>query len=304
MNFLDLDNSFEESKFIVIPAEIGGTSVGSKGAEKAPESIIKASWQIEDFDTELRFDLTQDKFHTTAPVRNLDDLYKLSLKTFKEGKIPIIIGGEHFISHAVIKAMSDVYGRNISAVFFDAHADMFDEFSGNRMSHACALFLSLPFLKDFISIGVRNIAKRELEIIKNKRLEESFIFFEDAIIVDRKTGEVKINIKLIDKKIRNLKGEAIYISFDFDFIDPGYLPSLSTPEPPGFSFIQTFFILRRIISYFGNRIKGFDFVEFCPQGIFSSDVSAAKVISKSAAYLSYEITRKTKNLKNKKIYAR
>lgn len=299
MNFLGLDHSFEESRFIVIPAEIGGTSVGSKGAENAPESIIKASWQIEDWDTELKFDFTEEKFHTTKPLHKLDELYEASLKVFREGKIPVIIGGEHFISHVVLKAMKEVYGEDISAIFFDAHADMFDEFNGNKMSHACALFLSLPFINDFISIGVRNIAKREIQIIREKALEDKFIFFEDVVRIE-KSGETKINVKLIDKKIRKLKGKVIYISFDFDFVDPGYLPSLSTPEPPGFSYMQTFFVLKTIINYFGDKIKGFDFVEFCPQGIFSSEVSAAKIISKSLAYLSFkQLSNKVTGKKNK-----
>lgn len=301
MNFLDLDHSFEESNFIIIPVKIGGTSVGSKGAEEAPEHIIKASWQIEDFDTELKFDFTEKKFHTTSPVYKLEDLYELSLKVFREQKIPIVIGGEHFISHIVLKALKDAYKGDISAIFFDAHADMFDEFKGNKMSHACALFLSLPFIKDFISIGTRNIAKREIEIIEEKKLKDKFIFFEDVVRIDEKSGNLKLNIKLIDKKIRTLKGQIIYISFDFDSLDPGYLPALSTPEPPGFSFIQTFFILRRIIDHFGDKIKGLDFVEYCPQGIFASDVSAAKIISKAAAYLSGKITdRKPKKNKAKK----
>ncbi|MCS7214258.1 MAG: arginase family protein [Candidatus Calescibacterium sp.] len=286
MNFLDFDHSFGEAKFIIIPSKIGGTSVGSKGAEEAPDHIIKASWQIEDWDTELKFDFTESKFHTFKPVRNLEELYEASLFVLKHNKIPVVIGGEHFISHVVLRAMKEVLGE-VSVIFFDAHADMFDEFNGNKFSHACALFLSLPYIKDFVSIGVRNVAKREVDIINNLGLKDKFLFFEDFVYVDRKEGCVKMNLDLLDQKIESLKGAFIYLSFDYDFIDPGYLPSLSTPEPPGFSFVQTLFIIRRIIEHFGQKIRGFDFVEFCPQGIFASDVSAAKIIAKSLSYLAY-----------------
>lgn len=286
MNFLDIHNSFDEARFVIIPAKIGGTSVGQKGAQNAPEHIIRASWQIEDWDTELRFDFTRSKLHTMPPITSLEELYEVSLRVIERRKTPIIIGGEHTLTHVVIKALKEKH-KSVSAVFFDAHADMFDEFEGNKVSHACALFLSLPFLKDFISIGIRNIAVKELKMIKELKLEDRFVFFEDLVYIDEHDGGTKIRVNLVEEKLKDLSGDSIYISFDFDFLDPSCIPSLSTPEPPGLSFVQAFFILRKVIQHFRDRIKGVDFVEFCPQDLFASDVSAAKVISKVIAYLSF-----------------
>lgn len=283
MGFLGFEHSFDESAFVIIPAQIGGTSCGLPGASDAPEKIISASWQIEDWDTELRFDFTSAKFHTTTKIRNLDDLFHLSLRAIQSDKIPVVIGGEHLLTHVVLKALSIKYGK-VSAVFFDAHADMFDEFQGNRMSHACALFLSLPFLHDFISVGVRNVSKREIEMIRQLGLRDKFILFEDMVFVDEVTGEVRMDVGVLDRKLGALEKGPIYVSFDFDFLDPAYLPDVSTPEPPGFSFVQALFVLRRVLMRFGREVVGMDFVELCP-GHFASEVSAAKLIAKAIAYV-------------------
>ncbi len=280
--FLALESSFDESYFIIIPAGIGGTSVGNKGAEKSPEAIIKASFHLEDIDTELKFNFTEAGIYTFSSCSDIKSLQSAVLRVISEGKFPIIIGGEHFITYAVLQVMKEIFGE-ISAIFFDAHADMFQEFDGNPFSHACALHLSLPYLKDFISIGVRNVAPAEMEEIKRRGLTRNFLFFEDVL------DENRLNLEVIKRRLKEIKDKSryIYISFDFDFVDPAFLPSLSTPEPLGFSLRETFSILKETIFELSELIKGIDFVEFCPQGFLYADITASKIIAKSIAYISF-----------------
>lgn len=280
-SFLGISEDPSEARFIVVPAKIGGTSVGRKGAEKAPEKIISASWQLEDFDTETKTVFIQEGIATESPCRNLNQLAKKVEKIISDGKFPIVIGGEHFITHQVLKIFKKFYG-SVGAIFFDAHADMFPEFDGRKIHHACALYLSLPYIDDFLCIGVRNLSPIELEEIKAKKLEERFLFFEDFF--PNFLGQTP-SYHLLTNKLEKIKANAIYISFDFDFVDPSAIPSLSTPEPPGFSFRETLDILKKIISFFGSRIKGADFVEFCPDKNFFAEVSAAKIISKTISYI-------------------
>jgi agmatinase len=285
--FLDIDSSFDNSKFIIIPAEIGGTSCGRKGAEKAPERIIRASWQIEDIDTELKINFTHCGIHATEKVHSLEELEEKIRYIVSRGKIPITIGGEHFITHRILKGISSFYGK-VSAVFFDAHADMFSEFEGNKLSHACALYLSIPYLEDFLCIGVRNISPKELDEIKKLGVEDKFIFFEDFF---DKNPYIP-SLEILEEKVEDLnkKSDLLYLSFDYDFLDPSSLPHLSTPEPPGFSFREATYIIKSIISNFKGKICGADFVEMCPdedEKSFHSEVTSAKIISKTISYIYY-----------------
>ncbi len=278
--FLDLHPDFHSALFVVIPVRIGGTSVGLNCAENAPERIIEVSWQLEDYDTELKFNVANSGIITVSPCDRLRDLENSVLSTLDKGKIPIIIGGEHNITHVALKCMKTFFGK-VSALFFDAHADMFDEFNGNKMSHACALYLSLPYLDDFLAVGIRNIAPRELENIRKLGFEEKFIFFEEIF----NYGTLMVDFSKVERKLEQLKGDFIYISFDFDFMDPASMPSVSTPEPPGLYFRETLALLRLVIYRLGRKVRAADFVEFCPQGHFWADVSAAKLISKVIAYI-------------------
>jgi agmatinase len=281
-SFLGISENPSKARFIVVPANIGGTSVGRKGAEKAPEKIISASWQLEDFDTETKTIFVQEGIATESSCKNLNQLAKKVEKIISDGRFPVVIGGEHLITHQVLKVLKKFYG-SVGAIFFDAHADMFPEFDGKKIHHACALYLSLPYLDDFLCIGVRNLSPVELEEIKAKNLEEKFLLFEDFF--PNYLGQTP-SLHVLTDKLEKIKTNAIYISFDFDFVDPSAIPSLSTPEPPGFSFRETLDILKKIISFFGSRIKGADFVEFCPDENFFAEVSAAKIISKTICYIS------------------
>jgi agmatinase len=293
-NFLDIKSELDKSDFVIIPAKIGGSSVGRKGAERAPEKIIHASWQIEDIDTELKINFTHCGIHTTKAVNNLDELEEKVKYIVSKGKIPITIGGEHFITHRILKGINSFYGK-VSAIFFDAHADMFREFEGNKLSHACALYLSIPHLEDFICIGVRNISPKELEEIEKLRIEDKFIFFEDFF--DK--NPFIPSIERLKEKIESLskKSELLYLSFDYDFVDPSSIPHLSTPEPPGFSFREATYILKFVISNFRGKICGADFVEMCPDEegkSFHSEVSSAKIITKTISYIYFYKLRRNK----------
>src|SRR5262245_1657411 len=49
---------------------------------------------------------------------------------------PISLGGDHSITYPIVRAFARYY-PNLTIVHFDAHPDLYDEFQGNRNSHAC-----------------------------------------------------------------------------------------------------------------------------------------------------------------------
>src|SRR5579862_3263554 len=49
---------------------------------------------------------------------------------------PIVLGGDHSITYPLMRAVRKRYPR-LAILQVDAHADLYDDFEGNRYSHAC-----------------------------------------------------------------------------------------------------------------------------------------------------------------------
>jgi arginase family enzyme len=54
----------------------------------------------------------------------------------EQGKQPVSLGGDHSITYPIVKAVARV-NPQLTIFHFDAHPDLYDEFGGNRLSHAC-----------------------------------------------------------------------------------------------------------------------------------------------------------------------
>jgi arginase family enzyme len=53
-----------------------------------------------------------------------------------QGKRPVSLGGDHSITYPIVKAVARRH-PGLTIFHFDAHPDLYEEFEGNRLSHAC-----------------------------------------------------------------------------------------------------------------------------------------------------------------------
>ena len=92
--------------------------------------------------TETGVDLGGDGAYEDAGDLALDDQDALSgieagvAKILEQGARPVSLGGDHSITYPLVKAFARKCGE-LTIVHFDAHPDLYDEFEGNRLSHAC-----------------------------------------------------------------------------------------------------------------------------------------------------------------------
>src|SRR5271167_122965 len=52
------------------------------------------------------------------------------------GQSPVCLGGDHSITYPILRAFGTSFA-DLTIVHFDAHPDLYEEFQGNRYSHAC-----------------------------------------------------------------------------------------------------------------------------------------------------------------------
>ena len=264
--------TIDNCKVSLLGVPYDGTSCFRPGSRFGPSAIREDSYGIETYCPELNLDLEDINFadlgsldvpiaDTKLVVEYIKDATNILIeKNLK----PIIIGGEHSITSGVIKSMINNY-PDLIMIQLDAHADLRDEWLGNKFSHACSMKRCLEILpsKKIFQIGIRSGTKLEfIEMINAKSL------------IPHTLGE---NARYLEKVLEDFNGTPIYLTFDLDWFDPSILPGTGTPEPGGY-FWKDFSAILEVLRC--HNLIGADVVELAPK-LDSSGISsilAAKVI--------------------------
>lgn len=180
------------------------------------------------------------------------------------GAQTIFLGGDHSITYPLVRAIHDRYGP-VEILHFDAHPDLYDEFEGNRFSHACpfARILEERLAVRLTQVGIRTAHGHQREQA-------------------RRFGVEMVEMKDFRDDWRPaLRGDVpLYVSFDMDVLDPACAPGVSHWEPGGMTTRQAL----RVIQSIGVPIVAADIVEFNPAvEARMTAMTAAKVLKELAA---------------------
>jgi agmatinase len=263
---------------VIFSAPFGESLTYRKGAEGGPQAIIEASQNLELFDLELKVDPSLVGIHTFASpspeeVSSFHSMerwvYQTTGAILEGGKFPILLGGEHSVSLGSIRRAAEAFNE-LTVLSLDAHADMRDEYEGNRFSHACVMRRCLEFSRPVL-VGVRSLSTEEYE----------FVSEADVLLL---TAEELLNDEgALDRMVHALSPH-VYLSVDLDVLDPSEMPSVGTPEPGGLSWYDVLRIIRRVAEQ--KEIVAADSVELSPiADNIAPDFLAAKLIYKTIAYV-------------------
>src|SRR6478736_8501406 len=89
-----------------------------------------------------------------------------------QGKRPVSLGGDHSVTYPIVKAFAARYPA-LTIFHFDAHPDLYGEFEGNRLSHACpfARIMEAGLAKRLVQVGIRTINGHQREQAKKFGVE-------------------------------------------------------------------------------------------------------------------------------------
>ncbi|MEM3506827.1 MAG: agmatinase [Candidatus Bathyarchaeia archaeon] len=257
--FSGFKKPIDEAKYIIVGIPLDKTSTYRPGSRFAPLYIREASLNIETYSLSLGIDLEDLSIHDAGDlhiVENLNEnLNRISLVVkdiVNLGKIPILIGGEHTITYGAISAFD--LKRNIGLLCFDAHADLRDEYMGEKISHATFMKRVVEKIgaEKLMLVGLRALSKEEAKFLHEAKI--SYIKSEDL----RLLGFEKV-YGIINSKIKNF--DKIYLSIDMDVLDPAFAPGVGNPESNG---IDSYTILNLIRKVCNEKILGIDLVEVLP----------------------------------------
>ena len=261
------------SNFTIIPVPFESTVSYGRGTKKGPAAILRALEQVETFDHEFSKESTEYySFSVAKKITKPEKLNPLVRKIILEGKIPVILGGEHSIAPYVVEAVNSMV-KDLTVLQIDAHADLRNSYKGNKNSHACAMRRTLEIVP-VVQVGIRNISK------------EGYAFA-------KKTGQLK-KIHFLDprseildpsKVIRQLS-DNVYITLDVDGLDPSIMPATGTPEPGGLLWNELLSLVRAVAKK--KKIVGFDVMELAPiKGLNAPNFTLAKFIYKLMNYICF-----------------
>lgn len=182
-----------------------------------------------------------------------------------QGFKPISLGGDHAVTYPILRAFAKRY-RRLSILHFDAHPDLYDNFEGNRYSHACpfARIMEEGLAERLVQVGIRTMTDHQRQQVERFGVEViEMRDYRDDWPIDFDTP--------------------VYISFDVDGLDPAFAPGVSHREPGGLSSRQAI----NTILNLNAEIVGADIVEFNPRMDVANltETVCAKLVKEIAAQM-------------------
>jgi len=270
-------DDYDRSKIVIVPVPYDETSTWMKGADKGPDAIIEASWNMYLYDIETDSEVYKKGISTDSPVVEKDspesmiDAVKGRVaRHLAADKFVVTVGGEHSVSIGAVQAHVDAY-PGLSVLQLDAHADLQNEFNGSRFNHACVMARvreSCPV----VQVGIRS-----MDSVERAAAEPGRIFYAEEI--HGRSDWMKRAVSLLSDRV--------YVTIDVDCFDTSIMPATGTPEPGGMLWYDAIALLGTVARK--KQIVGFDVVELCPNQFSKHcDFLAAKLIYRLLSYVFLE----------------
>ena len=171
-----------------------------------------------------------------------------------------MIGGDHFCTYPVVKAVGDQLEKKeeFGVLIFDSHLDFYQEWDKGVYSHATIShrIYDLEYVNNnnLLIVGTRDIDIEEFDLASSENIK----YLNAYHIIDGLDYYID-SIKEFFKK-SNIKN--LYVSIDIDALDPSVAPGTGYAIPGGFSYRDIWKILKEITEVF--NVIGFDLVEVAP----------------------------------------
>ena len=268
--FIGCESSFAQASVVLYGAPFDSTTSFRPGARFGPSAIRHESFGLETYSPYQDKDLMDIRVFDSGDLElcfgsselALSDIENRTKEILKAAKLPVLLGGEHLVTLAAVRAVFHEY-PDLHIIHFDAHADLRDDYLGTKLSHACVLRRCHELLGDnrIHQFCIRSGEREEFQFAAQHTDFHPFTF----------DGLKETVQELKEKKI------PVYFTVDLDCLDPSAFPGTGTPEAGGVSFLQLLDAIRTVAQ---ANIVGADLNELAPMLDVSgvSTATACKVL--------------------------
>src|SRR5271157_130310 len=253
----------------------GGTTF-RPGTRFGPQGIRRISALYTPYNFEIGVDLREqmtmcdlgDVFTIPANLeKTFDQISRAVAHVFSQGALPVILGGDHSIGFPTMRGIAQCTSRRIGIIHFDRHADIQEKDLDERM-HTTPWFhaTNLPNVpaSNLVQIGIGGWQVPRDAIAVARERDTTIITMSDVekLGID-KVAEIALEIAWKD-------ADAVYMSFDIDCVDCGFVPGTGWPEPGGFLPREALGLVGRVAK---EGLCGMEIVEVSPP-YDTSDITA------------------------------
>lgn len=260
----------------------GGTSF-RPGARFGPESIRSASVLLRPYDPAIGAEVLSALEIVDAgdippepgsAERTVAALSEGLQRVVGGGAISLCLGGDHTVALAELRALASRHGPP-ALVLLDSHPDTWDTYGDERYFHGT------PFRRA-VEEGVVDPARSVMAGMRGP------VYGEEDLTAAQDLGFELIRgpeLRAMEpaeyaERVRNRVGDGpAFLSFDVDFVDPGFAPATGTPEPGGPSSAEALELVRALT---GIGFVGFDVVEVSPP--YDSPGQQTALLAANVAY--------------------
>ena len=253
----------------------GGTTY-RPGTRFGPQGMRRISALYTPYNYEIGVDLREqmslcdagDVFTIPANIeKTFDQISNAVGHVFRSGAFPVILGGDHSIGFATVRGIARETDKKIGIIHFDRHADIQEKDLDERM-HTTPWFhaTNLPNVpaKNLVQIGIGGWQVPREAIAEARKRDTTIITMNDVT----QLGLDKVAEIALEKAWDGT--DAVYLSFDIDSVDCGFVPGTGWPEPGGFLPREILYLIGLVAK---EGLCGMEVVEVSPP-YDTSDITA------------------------------
>lgn len=251
--FIGCDSDYTDAELVIFGAPFDSTTSYRPGTRFGPSAIRHESFGLETYSPYQDKDLEDHAIMDSGDLelcfgsseQALKDIQGRAEQILQDGKIPLLLGGEHLVTLGSVRAAVQKY-PDLHIIHFDAHTDLREDYLGAKLSHACVIRRCHDILGDgrIHQFGIRSGERAEWKFARAGH-----------------TDLHPFNLNGLKETVKALQSAPIYFTIDLDVLDPSCFPGTGTPEAGGVDFMQLLEAIRTVCS--GNVVAA-DVNELCP----------------------------------------
>ncbi|WP_267140304.1 agmatinase family protein [Anianabacter salinae] len=244
----------------------GGTTYRA-GTRFGPQGLRKISALYTPYNYEMAVDLREqmtlcdagDVFTIPANIeKTFDQITRGVSHVASSGSLPIMIGGDHSIGFPCVRGIAQCTSKKIGIIHFDRHADIQEKDLDERM-HTTPWFHATNMdnvpAKNLVQIGIGGwqVPRDAVKVARERETNIITMGDMEKMGID-KTVEMALEMAWDGV-------DMVYLSFDIDSIDCGFVPGTGWPEPGGFLPREALALVSKVAA---EGICGMELVEVAP----------------------------------------
>src|SRR6478609_1738112 len=279
-----------DAEVAIFGAPLDAGTTYRPGTRFGPQGIRRATNLFGTYNFEMGVDLREQLNMVdigdicTIPgnlEKSFDQISKAMSHVVSSGAFPVVLGGDHPIGYPTIRGLAPHMDGNVGIINFDRHVDTQELDLDERMHttpwfHATDIKNAPPTNLVQIGIGGWQAPRAGVKVGRGRGTTIMTVGDVERVGIE-KIAETALEIAWKGAK-------AVYLSFDIDVIDAGFVPGTGWPEPGGLLPREALGLVRLVSE---GGISGMEVVECSPPYDWAEQTSliSARVILDSLASL-------------------